>query len=543
MSLSSVLLLFAGAILFVVFKSLRALISRWQSPLNRLRGPRGESLLFGHFKQLEADYHLLQAKWLEEYGPTMRIFGIFNIPQLYTADLRSLNHILTHSMDYFKPPESRKGLAQILGQGVLVTEGEKHRHQRRVMNPAFGPAQVRELTEVFLEKATRLCDYWNYQIASSSQETLRTNVMGGLSKMTLDVIGLAGFNYEFDTLNTEKPPNELSVAFQEIFKLPPRLNVRQILWALIPVLSRIRNSRAKKVEAARATMQRIGMQLLQEKKAEIMREYGEKGTGAVEKKDLQGRDLLTLLIKANMATDIPDDQRLTDEEVVAQVPTFLVAGHETTSTSTTWCLYALCKHPEMQQKLREELLAVPTDTPTMEDLNALPYLDLIVRETLRLHAPVTVTSRVAMHDDVLPISTPLTDKHGNVLNEIPIREGQRIVMPILALHTAKSVWGEDAREFKPERWLSPPESISAVPGVWGHLLTFLGGPHACIGYRFSLVEMKAIIFTLIRTFEFELAVPAEEVVPFGTFLQRPALRNAKDEGAQLPLFIRPYRRT
>ena len=102
----------------------------------------------------------------------------------------------------------------------------------------------------------------------------------------------------------------------------------------------------------------------------------------------------------------------------------------------------------MQQKLREELLAVPTDTPTMEELNALPYLDLIVRETLRLHAPVTITSRMAVEDDVLPLATPLTDKHGNMVTEIPIRKGQRIIVPILALHTAKSVWGEDALEFK-----------------------------------------------------------------------------------------------
>ena len=80
-----------------------------------------------------------------------------------------------------------------------------------------------------------------------------------------------------------------------------------------------RDDRTKKTEKARETMQRIGMQLLQEKKAEIQREYGEKGMGAVGKKDLQGRDLLTLLIKANLATDIPDDQKLTDEEVIGQM--------------------------------------------------------------------------------------------------------------------------------------------------------------------------------------------------------------------------------
>ena len=155
------------------------------------------------------------------------------------------------------------------------------------------------------------------------------------------LMSLSGFNYDLDTLNTEKPPNELSAAFQEIFKSPPRLHFGEVLKNLFPILRRIvsgvqsfaimerarvgrvltimqPSERVKKMEDARATMQRIGMQLLQQKKAEIMREHSEKSTGALEKKDVQGRDLLTLLIKANMATDIPDDQRLTDEEVVAR---------------------------------------------------------------------------------------------------------------------------------------------------------------------------------------------------------------------------------
>ena len=153
------------------------------------------------------------------------------------------------------------------------------------------------------------------------------------------LMSFSGFNYDLDTLNTEKPPNELSAAFQEIFKSPPRLNFGELLKNLFPVLRRIvsgvqsfammervgrvltvmqPSERVKKIEDARETMQRIGMQLLQQKKAEIMREHSEKSTSALERKDVQGRDLLTLLIKANMATDIPDDQRLTDEEVVAR---------------------------------------------------------------------------------------------------------------------------------------------------------------------------------------------------------------------------------
>ena len=137
-----------------------------------------------------------------------------------------------------------------------------------------------------------------------------------------------------------------------------------------------------------------------------------------------------------------------DSPSCTEVPTFLVTGHETTSTSTTWCLYAITRNPAIQRKLREELLTLDTETPTMEELNSLPYLEKVVHETLRLHAPVTFTSRVATRDDVLPVSQPYTDRDGNVCTEIPIAKGDRILIPIIALHTSKEIWGEDALEFK-----------------------------------------------------------------------------------------------
>lgn len=97
---------------------------------------------------------------------------------------------------------------------------------------------------------------------------------------------------------------------------------------------------------------------------------------------------------------------------------FLVAGHETTSTSTTWCLYALAQAPDVQQKLREELQSIPTENPTMDELNELPYLEAVVRETLRVHAPVVSTARIAAKDDVIPLNTPYTDVYGQVHDSI-----------------------------------------------------------------------------------------------------------------------------
>jgi len=258
---------------------------------------------------------------------------------------------------------------------------------------------------------------------------------------------------------------------------------------------------------------------------------------------LQGRDLLSLLVKANMATDIPESQRLSDKDVIAQVPTFLVAGHETTSTAVTWALYAMTQTPEAQTKLRDELLSVDTDTPSMDELMALPYLDAILRETLRVHPPVPSTSRFAMRDDVLPVEKPYTDRYGVVRDTIKIAKGDPIFIPILAMNRSKELWGPDAYEFKPERWTNVPEAVSQVPGIWGHLLTFIGGPRACIGYRFSLVEFKAILFSLVRAFEFELAVPVSEVGSRTAIVQRPVLRSDPTHQPQLPLLVRPYRRT
>ncbi|KIK36433.1 hypothetical protein CY34DRAFT_16395 [Suillus luteus UH-Slu-Lm8-n1] len=179
----------------------------------------------------------------------------------------------------------------------------------------------------------------------------------------------------------------------------------------------------------------------------------------------------------------------------------------------------------------------------MDELVELSYLDAVVRETLRLHAPVPSTVRVAMKDDILPVDTPFTDKYGVVHDGINVRKGDSIFIPILAINRSEAIWGTDAKEFNPDRWASLPEVASQVPGVWGHLMTFLGGPRACIGYRFSLVEMKALLFTLVRAFEFELAVPASDVGKRSTLVQRPFLRSDPESKSQLPLLVKPYRKT
>ncbi|KAH9894819.1 cytochrome P450 [Cubamyces lactineus] len=526
---------------YLIWRLYKFLVFVYRSPLRVLPGPPSPSWVHGNLKELLAtEGTTLPDKWFEQYGKVYVDHEFLMTPRLWTLDPLALNHILAHESDYGTPEVNRKMVANILGEGLIFVQGEKHRQQRRILNPAFGPTQVRDLTEIFVSKSNELREYWMH--ATRCGPTV-INVNADLSKMTLDVIGLAGFGYNFDALNLEGKPTELSVAFQQLFmgSSVGQVSVLGHLISRLPFLALIPNKRMKEVTNASAVIRRVGTRLVAERKAAILREASEKHKDTIERKDLKDRDLLTLLIKANMAKDVPESQRLSDADVVSQIPTFLIAGHETTATASTWALYALSQRPGIQQKLREELLSVDTDTPTMDELNALPYLDAVVRETLRLHSPLTFIVREAKRDDVIPLSEPFTDRYGRVHKEIRVAKGNKVTIPIVAMNRSKEIWGEDAMEFRPERWQHPPEAASAVPGVWGHLLTFIGGPRACIGYRFSLVEFKAILFSIIRGFEFEMPMPLEEYQIKTAQLQRPSIRSAPEKGWQLPLLVKPYK--
>ncbi|KAJ7352448.1 cytochrome P450 [Mycena albidolilacea] len=260
---------------------------------------------------------------------------------------------------------------------------------------------------------------------------------------------------------------------------------------MVPILRLVPLPGSRVFHQARTKMFSVGHELVEQSKLAAAKETaGEPFSGR--------RDLLSLLLKANLSADIPERQRLSDEEVIGQIPTFLLAGHETTSSAIAWALHSLSLNQEAQTKLREEVLAVSSDSPTMEELNSLIWLECVVRENMRLHAPVVFTTRMAMHDDVLPLGKPYIDQNGRMHDSLPIRKGQIVHIPILAVNTDREIWGPDAEEFKPERWENVPKAANNVPGMWANLLTFFAGLHNCIGFRFSLAEQKALLFVLIR---------------------------------------------
>ncbi|PPQ63062.1 hypothetical protein CVT24_005917 [Panaeolus cyanescens] len=493
----------------LALKVLKFLYAEWSSPLNILPGPKSSSFLFGNMKQIwSSDPYVLEEKWLDEYGPAVVYKGLFGMNQLFTIDTKAVNHILMNSNLYQKPVAARKNMERIMGPGLVVVEGEDHKRQ--------------------------LKNVWNSELSASKDGTARIEALSWLSKVTLNVIGLAGFHYDFEALSKGAKENELNAAFSTIFQTGGPMNMFNVLRNFIPALSKLPLKRNWDSQHAGETLFKISRRLLQESQEALGQGLDFKSTPGT------GKDLLSILVQANSSEDVPPEQRLTDEDVLAQVATFLVAGYETTSTEATWSLYALATHPEVQSKLRAELLAVNVEEPTMDQLNNLPYLDAFIREVLRLFPAIASKIRVAMEDDVLPLSQPIKTKDGYMISRIPVRKGQIVNIPIMSLNRAKSIWGEDACEFKPERWLSPPKEASAIPGLWGNILTFLGGPRSCIGYRFSLTELKAIMFILVREFEYELAVPKDDIKMKTALFLRPLVASDLKSGNQMPLIIKRH---
>ncbi|KAG8969024.1 hypothetical protein FRB90_010771, partial [Tulasnella sp. 427] len=310
------------------------------------------------------------------------------------------------------------------------------------------------------------------QVADGNGAPVTIDVLGWLSRATLDIIGDAGFGYQFNALVDET--NELSVAFNKIFDVVSSFNPIEFLQIWAPAIGKLPTKHNIEFQESTGVLRRVGMGLIEEKTREVAKDAPE-----TDEQDDPAKDLLSVLIKSNA------DNSLSEEEVLAQIATFIAAGHETTSTAITWALYALASNPKVQERLRAELLAFPHDNPSMEELNGLQYLDWVVREALRVYSPVEITSRQPLKDEVVPLSEPITDLNGRVLHEL---QGDVVFIHIREINMSPEIWGEDARVFKPERWESPPAAANAVPSVYANIMTFLSGPRACIGWRMAVAE-------------------------------------------------------
>jgi cytochrome P450 len=355
-----------------------------------------------------------------------------------------------------------------------------------------------------------------------------------MNYISLDIIGLAGFSHDFGALDGKHA--SVTETFDTFTSSSPAAAIDiglGLVAQVFPFLIRVPTPRARLLWKLNHAMEEISNTLLARTKQE-----SEMGVVGDEEKSIIG-----LLIKGESAES---EFHLSKEEVLSQMKVLLLAGYETTSISVTWALIELSRNPDIQTKLRNELLEHDSD-PTYDQLaNGLPYLDAVVHEVLRIHAPVRETTRVAIEDDIIPLSEPVRTKSGELVENLFIAKGTIIGIPFASVNRSAIRWGEDAKVFKPSRWLEDDHGQNGIPGeareVQGHrhLLTFSDGPRICLGKNFAVAEFKAVLSVLIKSFVFELRDGPETKLEMGArgFLPRP--RVAGEVGCKVPLRVKPY---
>jgi cytochrome P450 len=351
--------------------------------------------------------------------------------------------------------------------------------------PAFSFRHIKDLYPVFWSKSVEAITAMTKEIANAPGVSVP--VGSWASRATLDIIGLAGMGHDFQAIQDSE--GELSKTYTNVFGISQRPGQRFFQFLVLvfgpELITNLPISRNREAIKARDIIRKTAFDLIKNKRTRLEK-------GIVEK------DIIGIAIESG---------GFTDSELADQLMTFLAAGHETTASAMMWACYHLCKYPEMQEKLRREIrehLPSPDsgETPSPEDVDKLAYLNGVVQETLRVTPSVPLTLRVAAHDTTL------------IGQAIP--KGSAIVLCPWAINTSPDMWGPDAAEFRPERWVA---SHSGGADSNYAMLTFLHGPRSCIGQKFALSEFAILLATWVGRFKMELEDGYELTVGGGATLK------------------------
>ncbi|GMF33260.1 unnamed protein product [Phytophthora fragariaefolia] len=382
----------------------------------------------------------------------------------------------THFDTFERGPDLRDLLYDFFGDGIVGADGKSWLKQRRAASHLFKAQKLRNvMNTVIKEKTLHLRD----ALTKCAKEERIVNMKSLIKKFSSDAFTKIAFGVDLNNLL-----GELDVETDQSFDravevmagcLGSRLLSPTWLWKL----KRLMNiGEERKLKQAREIVHQMTYQVMSE---------------SMQKKRSDS-NLLTLLVESSCGSDVT--------AVRDSVMNFLLAGNDTSAFSLSWILVNLNRKPEALAKLRKEiseklptLLSGDIEAPTVDDLQKLPYLEAVVKESLRLYA--TATTRIP--------NKSVTMSDGTF---VPF--GCAVIMPTYATARLKNVWGDDASEYKPERWIDPEtgKMKTVSPFKFG---TFISGLRQCIGMRFALLEMRIVTAVLFSRFDFKMVKDPFEV--------------------------------
>uniref|UniRef100_A0A667YLQ0 aromatase n=1 Tax=Myripristis murdjan TaxID=586833 RepID=A0A667YLQ0_9TELE len=456
--------LLALLLLVVAVCKLTALIVKRRETLRNLEAFPGPPAhwLFGHVQEFKQDGTELDkvVKWGEQYPFAFQIwFGPF------------VSFLNIHHPDYVKTllsttePKDDFGYRFIIpwiGDGLLVSSGQKWFRNRRLLTPGFHYDILKPYVKLMSDSAKTMLDKWESYAQTSESFELFEHV----SLMTLDSIMKCAFSFVSCFTYINLTVYDLSFLINLRFRVIPYHN--NIIFHLSPHGFRFR----KAVKVAHHHTEEV----IRKRREELKKE--------TELDRIQAKRNLDFLDILLCARD-ENQHSLSDEDIRAEVDTFMFEGHDTTASGISFILYCLACNPEHQQMCRDEITYAleGKDTIDWEDLSKIPYTTMCIKESLRLYPPVPGIAR--------KITKPLTFFDGRTA-----AAGSLVGTSVYGIHRNATVW-ENPNVFDPLRFL--PENVSSrSPHAF---VPFSAGPRNCIGQTFAMNEMKVVIALTLRRYQ------------------------------------------
>lgn len=431
--------------------------------------PKEKHWLFGSAYVLRENAHAVVPDLIKQYGEIISLTLPFN-RLVIAAKPEYAKYVLVDNNKNYRKSLAYDMLRLLLGNGLLTSEGEFWKKQRRLIQPSFHKQKLAELTAMMVRRATAEADKYEKMAATGEYFDIANDMTG----LTLDIISEAIFSNGIGD-KADLIARQITLLNQYA---TDKLNQPIRLPALFPTPANVKERKAVKI------LDDVIYSIINQRR----------------KEGVSKNDLLSMLLDARDADtgEAMDNAQLRDE-----VMTIFIAGNETTANAMAWTLYLLSQNREAEEKMIAEIDS-KLDSGielTFENVMQFQYVRMVIDESMRLFPPAWVVGRRNNTDDEI--------------GGYRIIKGTNVLIPIMYFHRSEKYWDEPLK-FKPERF-APEKKVNIDRYVY---FPFGGGPRLCIGNNFAIMEMQIILIQLYRRYKFRLQ-PGFEVVPEPLITLRP----------------------
>jgi cytochrome P450 len=408
------------------------------------------------------------SKYNETLGDTFRFYLGGLKEAIVTIDPAVIQHVLkTNAENYHKSEIQVKRMGHFLGKGLLTTEGEAWRNQRRLIQKGFGPKQLDALSAIMQNSvADSLRDF------DSKIHDGPVDIYPHLMKITFSMVARSLFGARLKDEDIDLVSHTICTVQEFIVRqtLQPYLNP----WFAA-------SGELRKHEEMRTRADAVLLEYIKKRRNES-----------------PGNDLLQTLMDARYS----DGEGMSNELVLSESMQLLVAGHETSSNGLSWLLYLLSSRPDCLERVRQEIDSVLGDAPlNHSDVPKLEFTTQVIQEGLRLYPPFWMIDRMAVADDRV--------------GDVAIPAGSTVIVYVYGAHHAPRYW-KDPETFDTARFIKGNEKLR-TPFTY---LPFGGGPRGCIGNHYAMLQMLMILSDLLRKYDFQLA-PSQTIEARPMVILRP----------------------